>query len=303
MLPVSVRRRAALVLALSLAAAGAGLGCRKDKGKGAAASAGSGSVAPATPVALSVYLDERQVASKVELSGEPRALTALVPGLPPPGAWLALELVDTHGKVHTTMRPAFNHPGKVAVVAVGPDGVDVGFRFPDARGPLVDAVRGIARVTIKAKGDAGQIAAQAAGDRGGGDSGGNREHANEARSAAPTDLAIAITGVGGESTFTGDQLDALPVIKAPSGDTQTPGWSLIDVLAAAGVTRPQIVHLTDGEGATLRLDAADFDPAKAVLYLKLNRQGLIRFRLFRKKGEAWEVGGELRGLTKIHVVE
>ena len=36
--------------------------------------------------------------------------------------------------------------------------------------------------------------------------------------------------------------------------------------------------LTDDEGASLKVEGADFDPAKAMLYLKLNRSGVIRFR-------------------------
>lgn len=290
-----MRRIRTLALALALAAGASG--CGKDKPRPAPTARAE--------VALAVFVDDKQVATAAELGSQPRPLTELAPGAPALDAWLALELVDASGKVHTTMAPAKNQAGKLPVVGAAPDGVWLGYQAGTTA--PVDVVRGVTRITIKAKGDAGQIAAQVGkdehGDHGGGDSSGNREHAGEARPAVSADLQIAITGVHGDSVFTGDKLAGLPVVKAPSGDTETPGWSLTDVLAAAGIVKPEVVHLTDGEGATLRLDAADFDPARVVLYLKLNRSGVIRFRVFRKVGDTWEVGGELRGITKIHVVK
>lgn len=285
------------MLAVSLA----GAGC-KDKAKRDDAAA----IAPRS-VPVAIFLDDRQVLTTAELGSEPRPLAEVVAIAPAIDGWLALEAIDSAGKVHTTMAPAKNQAGKVPLLALGKDGVQLGFRAIGASGALADPVQAVAKVTIKTRGDAGQIAAQvgagAADQHGTGDSAGNREHADEARPTASPELKIAITGAQGESVFTGDKLEALPVIKAPSGDTLTPGWSLLDVLKAAGIEKPAVVHLTDGEGATLQLGADDFDPAKTVLYLKLNRSGVIRFRVFRKVGDTWEVGGELRGITKIHVVK
>lgn len=311
--PSSSRGRlAAASLAIVLSLVVFASACGKGKGKGHGDGTGHGdhggggqgaSIASAArPVG--VFVDGKQLATSVDVGAEPRALAELVAGLPPIEGWLALEIVDASGKVHTTMAPAQNQPGKVPALAAGAAGLELGFRTPGATGALVDPVRGVTRLTIKAKGDSGQIAAQVAGgDHGSGDSGGQREHADEPRPAVSADLSIEITGAAGDSVFTGDRFESLPVIKAPSGDTETPGWNLLDVLAAAGVKSPQLVHLTDGEGATLQLEAADFDPARTVLYLKLNRSGVLRFRVFRKTGDTWDVGGELRGITKIHVVK
>ena len=69
-----------------------------------------------------------------------------------------------------------------------------------------------------------------------------------------------------------------------------------------GPADAKVLHLTDSENANLRLEGDDFDPAKTMLYVKVNKSGVIRFRVFRKKGDGWEVGGELRGITKIKVV-
>jgi hypothetical protein len=40
-----------------------------------------------------------------------------------------------------------------------------------------------------------------------------------------------------------------------------------------------------------------------VLYVKMNRGGQLRFRRYAKRGDAWEMTGELRGLAKITVVD
>ncbi|HVV84948.1 MAG TPA: hypothetical protein VHE35_17915 [Kofleriaceae bacterium] len=297
-MPRAARLAAALLVCVTAAGAPA---CGKSKAK---AKPHAAATVPAA-VPLAIFVDDQQVASSAELSAEPRPLVEVFPAAPSLDTWLALEAIDASGKAHTTMAPLQTQAGKFPAVAVGADGVELGFRTGGATGPLADPVHEVTRITIKTHGDRGQIAAQVAaeGEHGGGDSAGNREHADEARPAASPDLQIEITGAGGDSVFTGDKLAALPVVHAPSGDTITPGWSLTDLLHAAGVKHPQLVHLTDGEGATLQLAAADFDPAKTVLYLKLNRSGVIRFRVFRKTGETWEVGGELRGITKINIVK
>src|SRR5688500_12062762 len=136
--------RAGLVIsALVLATAVAGSGCEGKKQ--AAPAGGTAALAPAKlPVA--VFVDEQQVAGELELGGEPRPLTELVPA-PPLPAWLALEAIDAAGKVHTTMAPARNQPGKVPVLARTADGVALGFRTAGATGPLADAVPRVTRVT------------------------------------------------------------------------------------------------------------------------------------------------------------
>ncbi len=289
---------AALVAAFALALPLAAVGCKGDDARKPPM------VTAVAAVPVTILVDDREVAASVQLGGEPRPLTELAPGAPALADWVALEVIDATGKVHTTMTPAKNEAGKVPMLAVGADGIELGFRPTGATGPLADPLRAVSKVTIKTRSDAGQVANQVGHAHGGdGDSGGGREHGGEARPAPGADLKIAITGARGEWTFTGDKLAVLPVIKAPTGDTETPGWSLFDVLTAAGISKPEVVHLTDGEGATLRLDGKDFDPANAVLYLKLNRSGVIRFRLFRRVGDNWEVGGELRGITKIHIVK
>ena len=38
-------------------------------------------------------------------------------------------------------------------------------------------------------------------------------------------------------------------------------------------------------------------------FVKLNRQGTLRFIVFKKSGDTWTRGGDLRELTRIQVVK
>jgi hypothetical protein len=101
--------------------------------------------------------------------------------------------------------------------------------------------------------------------------------------------------------FTGDQLAALPTSTAPIGDTETPGWTLPQILEAAGTIPTMKVVLQGAEDANLILGEDDFDPTKTTLFIKLNRSGQLRFRVFKKVGDTYEITGELRGIVRIEV--
>jgi hypothetical protein len=180
-------------------------------------------------------------------------------------------------------------------------------------GALEQPVGNIAKITIKTQSDAGKppdnVDHGGSGGTGGGDSGGGGDHGGGANAAdkgvraVPTaELKIDVETAQGVTTFTGDKMVGLPEIHAPSGDTETPGWSLVDVLGAAGIKDAKVVVLTDEANATLKIEGDAWDPAKAMLYLKLNKSGQIRFRVFRKTGDLWEVAGELRGIKSIKLL-
>ena len=260
--------------------------------------------APAAAVPIALFVDDRQVATSASLSATARPLVEVVPGLPDPASWLAVIAIDADGKATTVLAPAKDHAGTPPALTAA----DGQVRFGLAKGGQLENVVGrVATVIIKTKDDRGAIAAELAaqghGGHGGGDSAGNRHDGEGERPAPTADLVIAIKSATGESTFTGDKLVPLPTITAPTGDTETPGWSLVDILAAAGLGGAKAVSLLDSEGAGLRLEGADFDRAATVLYVKMNRGGQLRFRRYTKRGEAWEMTGELRGLSKITVVE
>jgi hypothetical protein len=287
--------RSVLPLFLVLSLLGCGLGCGKKKSEGAA----SGEA-----VKVVIAVDDKVLTEQVTVSGAPTPIAKLVT-LPDASTWVAVEAIDGAGKVTTMLTPAKNAPGAEPALVNDPRGLTFGWLL---QGQLAQPLRGVAKVTIKTKGDEGQPIGERDHGEGGGDSGGGGNHgtgdngADKGVRATPTaDLKIEVEGPGGASTFTGDKMVGLPEVKAPAGDTETPGWSLTDVLGAAGIKDPKSVTLTDDEGASLKLEGEDFDPAKSVLYLKLNRSGVVRFRRFKKTGDVWDVAGELRGIKKIKV--
>lgn len=260
--------------------------------------------APTAAVPVALFVDDRQVATSATLGATARPLVEVVSGLPDPASWLAVIAIDADGKATTVLAPAKDHAGTPPALAA----VDGQVQFGLAKGGQLERpVARVAKVIVKTQDDRGaiaaELAAQGGGGHGGGDSAGHRHDGEGERPVPTAELVIAIKGPQGESTFTGDKLVPLPTITAPTGDTETPGWSLIDILAAAGLGGAKAVSLLDSEGAGLRLEGADFDRAATVLYVKMNRGGQLRFRRYTKRGEAWEMTGELRGLSKISIVE
>ncbi|MEZ4399860.1 MAG: hypothetical protein R3B06_07565 [Kofleriaceae bacterium] len=259
---------------------------------------------PPAPVAapVAIFLDDREVATSAALTVKPRALVGMAPGAPDPEVWLAVIALDPSGKATTVMAPARDHGDLVPSLAL----VDGAAVFGMARGDaLENTVSPVVKVIIKTKDDRGAIAAELAGKpggHGGGDGDGHQHDGAGQRPAPSADLVILIKSGKDEARFTGDKLAPLPTVTAPVGDTETPGWNFVDVLAAAGLGGAKAVNLTDSEGASLRLEGADFDPAQTVLYIKLNRSGQLRFRRFGKQGATWTMTGELRGIASIAVV-
>jgi hypothetical protein len=273
------------------------LGCEKKKATPAATSA---------PAKVAILVDDKVIVEQVTLSGGPQPLDKLAT-LPPAETWIAVEAIDGAGKVTTVLAPAKNMAGATPALVEDARGVAFGWL---AQGQLAQPIRGVTKVTIKTKSDAGKLVEgmDHEGGHGGGDSGGGGDHgggnnsADKGVRATPTaELKIEIEAPSGTSTFTGDKMVGLPEVKAPSGDTETPGGALVDGLGAAGLEDVKAVTLTDEEGSSLKLEGEDFDPAKTMLYLKLNRSGVIRFRRFKKTGEVWDVAGELRGIKRIKV--
>jgi hypothetical protein len=68
------------------------------------------------------------------------------------------------------------------------------------------------------------------------------------------------------------------------------------------VTKYERVLLTDARGTTLTLEKPDLDEVNAIPFVKLNRQGSLRFRELHKQGDAWQSTADLRGLVRIDVL-
>lgn len=63
------------------------------------------------------------------------------------------------------------------------------------------------------------------------------------------------------------------------------------------------LRLTGENGTNLTLSKQDLDPKRAVPFVKLNRQGTLRFRVFKKQGDTWQPGRNLRGLIAVEVLQ
>lgn len=72
------------------------------------------------------------------------------------------------------------------------------------------------------------------------------------------------------------------------------------LLKAAGIESFTKLTLIDAGGASIPLTKADLG-ADSVGFVKLNRQGALRFRLYKKQGDGFTSAADLRSLVKIKV--
>ena len=100
----------------------------------------------------------------------------------------------------------------------------------------------------------------------------------------------------------GAKLLAVPR-EAPPGEKDLKGWSLATLLKTAGVDHYEKVLLTDAAGVNLTLEKQDLDPATSVPFLKLNRQGTLRVKVYRKQADSWQATGDLRGLARVEILK
>ncbi|HEY3805639.1 MAG TPA: hypothetical protein VGL61_23695 [Kofleriaceae bacterium] len=117
----------------------------------------------------------------------------------------------------------------------------------------------------------------------------------------PTQLKLSIKTPKGEHVIDGKTLLAIPREDAPGDNGQ--GWPLTTILKLAGVDSYQSMVLNDANGLALNLDKSAFDPATSVPFVKLNRQGTLRFRVFKKQGDSWVSSGDIKGLVAIEILK
>jgi hypothetical protein len=133
------------------------------------------------------------------------------------------------------------------------------------------------------------------------DSGRGQHEQGAGGGADPSELKLSIKTPKGEHVIDGKTLLAIPRETAPGGEGQ--GWTLRTILKAADVTQFEQLVLNDAAGLALNLDASAFDPASSIPFVKLNRQGALRFRVYKKQGDGWTSSGDLRGLVAIEIVK
>jgi hypothetical protein len=268
-------------------------GCRRDKAEPPANATGSGS-ATGTPVqtqapAAGVELLVNELAiGTVEpslLASWPR-LDTLVPGdARRLGTWEAVSLQGAGPRPTELAHPSTAYPDLVPALFPG-DGGDVSFGMFD---PVELARKGkpalredhvkVIRIKLAQNSGRGQN------DDGGGGGG------------DPTKLVVAVTTPAGKTQLTGAQILALPREAMPGNPDQR-GWRLTALLDAAGVKSYQRLVLHDASGTNLTLDKKDVSDA-SVPFIKLNKQGALRFRVMKKAGDGWNASGDLRGLVSI----
>jgi len=124
--------------------------------------------------------------------------------------------------------------------------------------------------------------------------GGNEDSASS--NADPTKIVIEIKTPSGASRLTGDKLLAIAREPAPGGNGQ--GWKLVTLLDAAGIKSFEKLVLGDTQGTVLPIEKADISET-SIPFVKLNKQGQLRVKVWKKQGDGFTAAGELRSMTSI----
>lgn len=240
---------------------------------------------------LAVFVDDKPVATlqASELAAYPRLDTVVPVAARRLGTWAVIGLV---GRSTAELRaPSSTHPDLIPAVFIGLDGEPAFGMFdpvelakrgkPSVRHDHVREVR-ITRATDTGRGE------NEHGEGGGGD---------------PTLIRLSVKTPAGTTVIEGAKLLDIPREDVPGTD-EAKGWTLQTILGAAGVTAFEKLVLVDARGTALNIDKTAFDPKASIPYVKLNRQGQLRLRIFQKKGTNWNpTGGDLRELVAIEVLK
>ncbi len=281
----------AAVVATVLTGLITGMGCgdKKSGGAGAGPGTGSGSAVPAGAV-VRVFVDDQAVAqiAQADLAAFPRLDSLLPEDARRLGTWAELTTVGASG-ANAVKAPSQAYPDLIPAVFVQ-DGAPAFGMFD----PVELAKKGTARVAHTQIREI-RITRLADGLRGQNDHQGGEV-------VDPSQLKIAITAPTGPHELTGPALLALPRVAQPDGGDHQ-GWDLIAVLDSLGLKDWKRLSLADAAGVSATLTRADLTPGKATAFLKLNRSGAIRFRVYSKTGTGWTTSADLRGLAAIKILE
>lgn len=263
---------------------------RDPAGSGSgSASAGSGSV-PVAAGSVEIFIDDRSVArvTPEQLAAWPR-LDSLVPeDVRRLGTWTSVALVSDKPAPAELPKPSANYPDMVPVLY--PNEGKVSFGMFDAvelakkgkPGMREDNIREV-RIKVSKEG------------RGGDHQGGGGEAID------PANLKLTFKHENGkEHVLTGTQILALPREDQP-GAPETKGWKLTALLDAAGVTTFNKVILIDAGGVSLPYEKTELADPSFVPFIKMNKQGSLRFRMLKKEGDTWSAVGDLRALATVQV--
>jgi hypothetical protein len=242
---------------------------------------------------VKIFVDDVQVGSlaTAQVGLWPRLDTLVPVAARRLGTWDAIKLVGAGPSPVTIAKPSSAYPELVPALFPGEQGKAAFGMFdpvelakhgqPSLRENLVTEIR------VSLSKNSGR------GENDHGDGGG----------ADPALLKLTIKTKDSDKVLEGAKLLAMPRESPPGADGQGKGWKLAGMLAQVGVTKYERLLLSDAKGTNLTLEKQDLDETAAIPFVKLNRQGTLRFRVYRKQGETWQPSSDLRGLTSIEVLK
>ncbi len=274
-----------------------GCGTKKTRDEGTGSASGAAAVMPAdasTAVTaddtVEIFVDAVSVGkvTKAQLAGWPRVDTLVPVDARRLGTWMNVKLIGRAATATDLAKPSAGHPDKVPVLFPGEGGVPSFGMFD----PVELAKKG--QPAVREDGVREVRISLSTSERGGDHQGGTGEGAD------PMKIIVKIKTPTGDKELSGEKILSLPREPQP-GNEDTKGWRVTQFLEAVGVTKYQSLVLIDAGGTTLPLDKKELDPATANPFIKLNKQGHLRFRMFTKQGDGWQPGADLRQLVTIQV--
>ncbi len=283
-----MRIRLLLLVAIALC----GCGGKKDEEKvatGSGAQVGSQLPPPATSgVELLVGVKVEAVVDAAKVKDWPRLDSLLPEDARRLGKWQAIKITTSSGKVLDLEKPFETDRDKLPALFPS-DGGGVSFGMFD---PVELGKRG--KPTLREdKIQKLAVILDEAGMRGGNDHQGGEV-------VDPAHVKLKITTAKGTVELAGDKLLGIEREAMPGGGGDAKGWKLDTILAAADVKTYKKVTLLDAAGTSIPLEKSEVN-ADSVPFIKLNRQGSLRFRLYKKQGDGWQSSGDLRSLVEIKV--
>jgi hypothetical protein len=279
-------RTSSLCLVLALAS------CGKDKAKAADQQPAPPTPAVAASPTVQIFVDDAAVGT---IALEQVKLWPRLDGLVPTsarhlGAWQDVYLHGKLPKPTELHKPSTSYPDYVPALFPGEDGKPAFGMFD----PVELAKHGKAAVR---EDDITEVRIKLAD----GASHGQNESGNAA-ATDPNDLKVTIKTLKGEIVLDGPKLLAVPREPMP-GDYDPKGWTLATLMKTAGVDKYESLLLSDSSGLNLTLEKQDLDPKTSIPFVKLNRQGNLRVKVFKKQGTTWQGTGDLRGLVRIEILK
>jgi hypothetical protein len=285
-----MRHLSSVVACLALAACGSKPDAPPPPTTGSAGSAAV-VVAPPTAPVLEVFVNDASVAkvTAAQLATWPRLDSLLPQQNRRLGQWGTVTLKDAT-KSTDIQKPGDTYADMVPAIYPSAGGVSFG---------MFDAVELTKKGTPAMHQDGLREIRIAIADNGRG----QNEDGSETV-ADPSKLVLAFKTPAGDSQLTGDKIVAIPRETSPgTGGKESKGWKLQTLLDAGGIKAFQKLVLSDASGTNLTLEKADFDAKLSIPFVKLNKKGALRLTVYKKQGEGWTPGGDLRALASIQVLQ